>query len=159
MQADEARQGNSRPIISTAGLSWLTGRLLHGQRFAGQHAFVDGRTAVDQFAVHGNFLPRPNANDVADDDLFDGQIAFDAVPLDARRLRLQPDQRPNGAARLGAAAGFEHSAQQDQRHDDRGDFELDAGNCSVGMTMLSGVGNRRRDHAGRDRDDDAIDIS
>lgn len=66
---------------------------MHGKRFAAQHAFIDIGIAFANRTVHGDLLPGPNGQEIADPDAADRNLRLRTVRSDDDRIfRLQTDQ-------------------------------------------------------------------
>ena len=102
-----------------------TSGLFHGDRFAGDHAFIDKRAALAHRAIDRDPFAGTYEDQVALADL--GQRHFDlcAVALNGGVLRLQPDQAFDRLAGAALGAGFQRATEQDQGDDDRGGLEID----------------------------------
>jgi hypothetical protein len=99
--------------------------LRHRHGLTGHHRLVHRSFALDQFAVHGDFLARPHPQSVTDLDGFDRHF-FIALGTHAhRRLRSEVEQGLDGARGLLPRTQFEHLTEQHQHRDHRGGFEVD----------------------------------
>ena len=106
--------------------------------------------ALDQLAVDRHLLARPHAQPVADRDGVERHHLV-AVLGDAERgLRREIEQRADRARGLLAGAQLQHLAEQHQHGDDGGRFEIDRDRAVM-------PAERRREQAGRERRDDAVD--
>ena len=112
--------------------------------------FVERRAAFEHHAVDRHFFAGPDAQAVAD---------LEAVDLDvSRRRRRRPAARssaPGRAARDGAGgllarAQLQHLAEQDEHGDDGGGLEVDRDRAIM-------AAKRRREDAGRDGADQAVE--
>ncbi len=70
----------------------VTRRLCHGNRLAGDHAFVKVAHAICDFAVHGNALSGAHLNRIANPQFFDGQLNRFSIPKNPRRTGLQAQE-------------------------------------------------------------------
>ncbi len=89
---------------------------------------IDSSTAVppfDDHAVDRDLLARPDQDDIAPLHLIDRDVLLDALAHDARRLRLQAHQPPDGFAGAAVRSRLEELAQQDQGDDDRRRLEVE----------------------------------
>ena len=86
---------------------------------AGQCRLVDGRTAFEHHAVHGDAFARLEQDHVADDDFLRRHDAFLAVAQDGRRLGREVEQLGDRRAGLALRAFFQKLADRDQRQDHR----------------------------------------
>src|SRR5690606_17918914 len=93
-------------------------RLGDGQGFARNHRFIDMAGAFGDFAIHGDLLAGTDQDDIAGDDLFDGQFHGLAVALHAGGLGLLAHQPLDGLAGAALGQSFEPASDQDQRDDD-----------------------------------------
>jgi len=91
---------------------------------AGQHRFVDAGGAVDHLAIDRHALAGAHHEDIARHQGIDGDLDPLTVALDARRLRLQLDQRFDrfGSPCLGAR--LEQLAEQHHGDDGRAALEI-----------------------------------
>lgn len=74
--------------------------LVHGDALAGHDGLVDGGLPLQDRPVGGDRLAGEHGQDVARPHLVGGQDDVGAVPPDARRPGLQPDQLLDAAPRL-----------------------------------------------------------
>jgi len=103
----------------------LVARLIEdGDRLAGEHRLVDGRSALDDDAVHGDLLAGTHAHEVADGDGGDGDVRLHAVAHDSGRARLQADELAHSLAGLALGARLQQTAEEDQRDDERRRVEV-----------------------------------
>ena len=100
-------------------------RLAHRHALAGQHRLIDAGRSIDHLAIDRHALARPDHEDIAGHQRVDRDLDPLAVAFDARRLRLQADQRFDRlrGARLGAC--LKQLAKQDQGDDRRPALEID----------------------------------
>ena len=99
----------------------VAGPLVDRDGLAGEHRLVDGGRAVDDGAVDGNVLAGPDADEIADRHLLEGDVDLGAVAHDARGGGGEADQGLDGGG--GALFGLELQppTHQDQcDHDERG---------------------------------------
>ena len=80
-------------VFSVAANTSIAGGLVHRHRLAGQHRFVDRGSALADRAVDGDLLAGPHPDDIADLDIFDGNLDLYAVAQDGRFLRPHLQQR------------------------------------------------------------------
>ncbi len=85
--------------------------LVDRQRLAGEHRFVDGARSVDDLAVDGHLLARPDLDHVADLHRLDRHHRLDAVADQARLLGAELDERPQRLAGSTLRTGFEVAAE------------------------------------------------
>ena len=86
LRTDALRAHDQRPAGVERGTDqWVPGALRDGQRLAGKHGFVDGARALDDEAIDGNFLARPNPQRIAHLDLCNGHVRLGTVGMDAPR--------------------------------------------------------------------------
>ena len=152
----------SRPTFSarmTKPPLWLmraadhlgAGLLGHRHRFAGHHRFVERGAALDHLAVDRHLLAGAHAQAVADRDRVERHLLVGAVGVDAARgLRREIEQRADRAGGLLARAQLQHLAEQHQHGDDGGRLEIDRDRA---VRAAEG----RREQAGRERRDDAVE--
>src|SRR5215212_2043015 len=69
-------------LIECRANDGITRFLLDGQALAGQHALVERRATFGHHPVDRDFLARANPDEIADHDLFDGDVLLDAVADD-----------------------------------------------------------------------------
>ena len=94
-------------------------------RFAGQHAFVDQRTALHDDPVHGNPFAGAYADPVARLEAFDRAILVTGLRHDPGKSRLQPDQGLNCRSCLSLGSCFQQPAEEDQHDDHSRRLEID----------------------------------
>ena len=100
--------------------------LLDRDGFPGQHRLVDMRASLDHFAVHRHLFAGAHPQAIADVDVAEFDILLAAiVALAARGLWRQPQQGFQGSRGLRAGTQFEQLAEQGQRDDYCGGFEID----------------------------------
>ena len=134
--------------IDRAREDGIAGTFVAGQAFAREHGLVERRFAIHKRAIDGNALAGPHHQDVARQNLLDGQFHFRAVAEDAGDGRLQVHEAANGCGGLSAGASFEHTSQQNQGDDGGSRFVVDLVRAAQGFP--EGVGKRR---AGAQRDE------
>ena len=100
----------------------VAGRLVDRHALAGQHGFVHGALALDDYAVHGDLLAGPDGDDIADGHLLHGYFNLFSVPQYDRSLGCQVQQLLDRARRPALGPGFKRLAQQDKGDDDGGRF-------------------------------------
>ena len=88
--------------------------LLHRDRLASYHGFVNRRPAFDQNAVYRYLPARSHTQHRARGDSRQRHLALFAIIDNACGLRGEVEKRTYGAAGLGASAQFEHLAKQDE---------------------------------------------
>ena len=102
--------------------------LLDRDGFAGEHGFVDPGGAVDHLAVDRDALAGADADEVAGEDLGDGDLHASSPRATTRAVRgLQRHEAADGFAGAALGAGLERAAEQDEGDDDGGGFEIDVG--------------------------------
>ena len=108
---------------------FAVGFFFDGDRFAGDHRFVDGAAAFEDDAIDGNFFAGTDAEAVAGFDLFERNVFFRSPSAceQARGLRAEVEQGADGGAGAAAGAEFHDLAEQDERRDGGGGFEVDVG--------------------------------
>jgi len=120
-----------------------------GHRFAGEHRFVEAGTTFQHLAVHRHFFAGAHTQSVTNLDVGKRHIFFRSIRGQAaRRLGRQPQQCANGRGGLRARLQLQQLAEQRQRDDDGGRFEIHA-NAAVFVERV-------REHARRQRRDDAV---
>ena len=96
----------------------------------GSPVIIDSSTALvplEDDAIDRDLLAGPHAQPIADRDLVERHVLFPpVVAKDPRRLRREPQQRPDRAARPAPGAQLQHLSQQHQRRDDRRRLEVHA---------------------------------
>ena len=140
----------SAPLVfMVAPMSLSPDALGDRHRLAGQHRFVDRAAALDHGAVDRHFLARAHAQRVADVHVGQGHVFFAPIGVDASRgLGRQAEQRLDRRRGLRARLELEDLAEQRQRDDHRGRFEIDRD--------ASHRDERARKRAGGDRRHDAV---
>ena len=93
-------------------------RLVHRHRLAGHHRLVHRRLPVDDDAVHGNLVARPDAQEITGADLVERNILLAAAVHPPRGLRRETEELPDRRSRLVARPKLQHLAEQHQHHDD-----------------------------------------
>ena len=100
--------------------------LLDRHRLAGDHRLVDGAPSLEDDAVDRDPLAGPHAEPIADRDLIERHVLLaPVVAKDSRRLRREPQQRPDRAARPAPRAQLQHLAQQHEHRDDGRRLEVE----------------------------------
>ena len=143
------------------------GRFFDGNGFAGDHRLVDRTAAFEHDAIDGNALSGTDAQAVAGLHLFErnvffcnlagflGNLASFSVHFaggdEARRFRAEMQQRADGGAGAAAGAKFHDLAEQDQRGDGGGRFEVDVG-------ISTHAAQRRGKNSWREDRDHAVDV-
>ncbi len=115
----------------------------HG--LAGQHAGVDRGPALDDDAVDGHPLPRPDAQQVTDDHRFERHVLVPPVAHEPGGLGPQPHEPPDRPGRAGLGAMLEPPTEQDEPDDDRRRVE-------VGLRVQPGL----VDDLGKEGHEDAV---
>ena len=116
-----------------------------GHRLAGEHRCVDRGAAFDDDTVDRDPLARPDAQEVADTDLLEGDLAFPAILDDPRDRRAERGKPADRAGRPALGPRLEPPPEQDQTDDDGRGVE-------VGHRLDAG----RFDRAGPEGDDGAV---
>jgi hypothetical protein len=99
--------------------------LFDRHRLAGQHRFVDAGAPLEHFAVHRHLFPRAHAHAVADVHMRERDVLLGTVLAQAARgLRRQAEQRLQRGRGARARLQLEDLAEQRERDDDRGGFEI-----------------------------------
>ena len=80
-----ARMTNDPVPLMVAPMTLLVARLFDGDRFAGDHRFVDGAAAVEDDAIDGDFFSGTHAQAVAGFHLFERNIFFGRRRRSSRR--------------------------------------------------------------------------
>ena len=123
-------------------------RLVHRHRLSCQHRLVHGTAAVGDDTVDWNFFPGAHPQQVAGPHLRQVHFHFAAVGLDARGLaRRQVEQCAQRSAGLLPGAQLEHLAQQYQRDDRGGRFEVQARRVAVAERVRNGRREQHREYA------------
>ncbi len=118
-------EGKGPRLVYGAANHLAAGRFSDGDRFAGDHRFIDIAVAIDHFAVHGDTLARPHLDDVAGDNVRNVHLLNPSVAAHACRFGLQADQAFDGFGRPSLGAGLQEAAEQNERDDDCRSFEVD----------------------------------
>jgi hypothetical protein len=112
--------------VHGAAIDFRAGLLVHGDRLAGEHRFIHGGGAFDDFAVGWNAVAGTERDAVIEFELRHGHFVFVALRVQvAGRLRGEVQQRPQGTRGPGAHARFEPVADADERDDRRGLHEIE----------------------------------
>ena len=113
--------------ILRAGKNFIARLFVHGQRFTGDGRLVEGALAGHDHAVRRHIVAGPNANDIADGQIFGGDFFF-ALACDAPRLGGREfDERFDRSARAFGGAGLDDFAHQHEERDDAGGFVITGG--------------------------------
>ena len=115
----------------------------HG--LAGQHAGVDRGAALDDDAVDGHPLPRPDAQQVTDRHRLERHVLFAPVGHAPGGLGPETQEPPDRPGRAGLGAMLEPPTEQDEPDDDRRRVE-------VGLRVQPGL----VDDVGEERHEDAV---
>jgi hypothetical protein len=100
--------------------------ILHRNRLAGDHGFVDRASALAHDAVDRHLLAGPHPQAVARLDAVERHVLLAAVVAQAPgRLGREPQQGLDGVGGLAARLELQDLAQQHQGDDHRGGFEID----------------------------------
>ena len=131
----------------------VAGVFRHRHRFAGHHRFIDARSALQ----HARHRPAPfrRAARAAGRRPAPASSGISSSLPSARTRRAVLGAR-SSSARMAplvcrARAQFQHLAEQHQHGDDRGRLEIDRRRAAV-------AAEGRRENAGRERRDDAVDV-
>ena len=139
----------SGPVDRAAG-DPVARLLLHRDRLAGDHRLVNGAPALEDDAVDRHLLARAGAKPVADLDRFERHVRLLPVLGEAAsRLRLEPEEHPDGLAGPAARLELEHLAEQHQGDDHGRRFVVD-GDVPIH------VAERHRERVREQRRDDAV---
>ena len=117
--------GQAAGAINRAADESRTADLFHRHRLTGDHAFIDIGLPIDDNAVGGDLLAGAEVDDVAGFDLFQGQFDDGAVALHPCAGGAQAHELGNRGPGAPLGAGLKIAAQQDQRDDHGGGFEID----------------------------------
>ena len=113
-------------LVDRSGENFRSGLLMHGKRFAAQHAFIDIGVAFANRTVHGDLLPGSNGQEIADPDAADRNLRLRTVRSDDDRIFwLQTDQLFQRSGGIAFSLLFERAPQQDEGDDHRRSFEID----------------------------------
>ena len=112
-------------LIQSAADHFIARLLVDGQRFAGDHRFVDRRIALQYRAVDRDSLTRPHNHAVTCQDVVDGNIPFGAVADHPGKRRLHVEQLIDGKRRLPLGPLFQQPAEQDEHRDHRSRLVMD----------------------------------
>ena len=102
----------------------------HG--LAGQHAGVDRGAALDDDAVDGHSLPRPDPQQVTDRHRLEGDVLVPPVGHAPGGLGPETQEPPDRLGRAGLGAMLEPPTEQDEPDDDRRRVE-------VGLRVQAGL--------------------
>ena len=107
-------------------------RFFNGNRFAGDHRFIDRSRALEDDAIDWNFFAGPNAQTIADLNPIHRYVFFFAIVVyQSSGLRRQSKKSFNGAAGLAARAELEDLPEQYECCDDRRRFEVNRNGAAV----------------------------
>ena len=95
----------------------------HRYRLAGQHRDVDVGAALDHGAVHRDRVAGPDAEEIADPDGLERDVAVAAVRDEPGGGRAEADQAPDRAGGPDLRPRLQPAAEQDQPDDDRRGIE------------------------------------
>ena len=139
--ADALGPHHERPgAVHRAAGHAVAGLLLHRHRLAGDHRFIDAARAFEHHAVDRNFFARPHPQLVARLHVFQRHIVFAAVGFNSPgRFRRESQQARMALDVCPRARSSKHLAQQHQRDDHRGRFEINVRLCAaVAAAAISG---------------------
>ena len=120
-------------------------------RLARDHRLIDRAAALHDEPVDRHLLARPDAQQVADVDMLEGDVLLDTIFDAARGLWRKAEQRPDRCAGRGAGAELQHLTQEDQRRDHGRGLEIDRDKPSHGPK-------RFREELRRERGNDAVAV-
>ena len=123
--------------------------LRDGQRFAGQHGFVDRTVAREDGAVHGNALAGPHQHNVACHHRLDGNVDLRGAAQHSRGLRLEVHERTQRARRLPLRACLERIAGEDECDDDDDGLVVHVGRDAASQEEAGSDGRDHRIEEGR----------
>ena len=103
----------------------IPGLLLHGNTFTGQGALINGSTALDHGAVHGDPAAGFNKDDVPHPHLFGGNLQLRALPAYQSRFRRQVHQLPDGISGLTLGPSLQEFAQGDEGQNHGSGFKIE----------------------------------
>jgi hypothetical protein len=83
-------------------------------RLSGQHGFVDGRLALDDLAVHGNFVARTQDDDVADQHVGSRNLDLLSVAQDHGLRRSEIEERADRRRRARTRTHLQPMTEQDE---------------------------------------------
>ena len=144
VRAHTLRDHHDRTRLVEGGADDAIARtLVDGQRFAGEHGFIESGAAFDDAAVDRHLFAGTDAHAVADHELIECHVFFRAIGADTPRgLGREPEQLPDREAGAAARRELQPFAQQHQRDDDRGRFEVHADHA-VRIAHFRRKGSRR----------------
>ncbi len=128
--ADAGCTHDERPVVLTvAPVTMSPGNDVDGHRLAGQQRGVDGRRTLLDDTIGGDLLAGAHDEEVADDELVDGDSDLGTVQLaaaeDGHVLGAQLEERFEGGAGPTLGTGLEVAAGEDEDGDPGGDLEVD----------------------------------
>ena len=113
--------------IERAADDAIAGLSRDGERFAGDQRFVDGGDAGEDEAVDGDALAGTEDDDVAGDDLGEGNFDFVTFAQKVRRLRLELHECVQGIEGAALRAGIEPAAEQKKAENQEDRVVVDVG--------------------------------
>ena len=119
--------GQGASLVERAAGDQIIGMFGHGNRLTRNHAFVHGRSTIDDPAIDRNTVAGPHAQAVAGEDILQRRIVLAAIGQNPSRGRWREvEQTPDRVARPLSGAQFKHLAEEDQRNDDHGALVVSA---------------------------------
>ena len=114
-------------LVDRAARDTVAFCLFDGHGLAGDHAFVNGRVALDHFAIDRHAVAGAHPQQVALHDVLERCIIFASVGKNSPRgLGRKVHQRADRVAGAFPRAKLQHLAHEDQRNDDDGGLEIRA---------------------------------
>src|SRR3989338_9482168 len=95
--------------------------------FVGQHGFVYGRVAFNNFTVDRNFFPRPHDNNIALDYVINRDVLDYSPLVDARGFSLEPHQFLYGIRSFTLSSDFQPFAERDESNQKSRGFKIQLG--------------------------------
>ena len=112
--------------VDRAGADFAVGTGFDGERFAGEHGFIDRALSGNDDAIDGNFSAGADAEDVADLHFVERDFAEGVVILQLPRGgRGEVHERVEGAAGALPGSQFHDLSGEDEGDDDGGGFEVE----------------------------------
>ena len=85
-----------------------------GNAFAGEHGFVHGRVAFNDFPVNRNFFARPDDYDIAFNYFINGDVLNRAIAADPRGFGLKPHKFFYGVRSFSFGSNLQPFAQDNE---------------------------------------------
>ena len=125
LRADASGAERERPgAIERAADHEVLSGLCHRHALAGEHALVDRRGAVDDDAIDGDGLARPDPDDVAGPNGGDVDVGIGSAAHDPGGSWCKPQQPADGVGGVAPRPRLQVPTEQDERDDHGGGVEV-----------------------------------